>query len=629
MNYIIGTAGHIDHGKTNLIYKLTGKNTDRLDEEQKRGISVDLGFAPLELPDGSEAGIVDVPGHEKFVHNMLAGAAGVDMVLLVVDVGEGIMPQTREHLDIMELLEVRSGVIVLTKIDLESEDWVDLMEMEVREELDDTFLKDKPLIKVSSETGEGIEELRNLIVEELKNASNKNIDGPLRIPIDRVFKIQGFGTVVTGTMASGKIEENDEVELVPGQIKTRIRRIQVHENEVKVAKAGQRVALNISGLDKENIKRGCVVGKPGFFEAVYYLDVRLKLLDNIEWQLKNGTPIHLHLGTGDTVARTYFYENKGVKPGQSALCQLRLERPLVAYRKDRFIIRSYSPVTTIGGGYVIEHKTKKHKLKDERIIERLRNMEKGSSTEIITQLVLARAPISKQELYKQSGLGESDFNGALKDLLDAGKMVKLDEYFIDDDFYNRLKNLVEEKLTEYHQKYPLRKGRAKAELMGQVSKLPQKAYQAFLERLREKENMLEIEGDYVKIAGFTPEVTKKDEEEMSRIKDILEEELFKPPTKKQLNTRGIYRLDEYLEYLRQKGLIVKADEELFFSDKAYEKAKDLLKSHFKENDTLSVGDWRDILGTTRRYAIPLLELFDQEKLIKREGEVRVPWLLEK
>ncbi|UMZ72892.1 selenocysteine-specific translation elongation factor [Natranaerofaba carboxydovora] len=637
MNYIIGTAGHIDHGKTNLIYGLTGENTDRLEEEKNRGISVDLGFAPLQLSGGGIAGIVDVPGHEKFVHNMLAGAAGVDMVLLVIDVTEGIMPQTKEHLAIMELLEVNSGIIVLTKIDLEDKEWVDMMEMEVREELENTFLADKPLAKVSNQTGEGLEELKNLIEIELENATSKNVDGPLRIPIDRVFKIQGFGTVITGTMASGTLEENEEVELVPGNIKTRIRKIQVYKNEVKKAEAGQRVALNLSGVDREDIFRGTVVGRPGFYEAVSHMDVRLKLLDNIDWTLKNGSPLHLHLGTGETVARTYFYENKKLAPGESALCQLRLEKPLVAYRKDKFIIRSYSPVTTIGGGYIIEHKTKKHKLKDKKVIERLKSLEKGNPKDIIMEIVLARAPITDNDLYKQSGLGENDFEKTFNELIDNKSMIKLNDYLIDKGLYEKLKELVKEKLKEYHDKYPLRKGRAKAELMGVVSKLPQRAYQAFLETLQKEENIIEIEEDYVRLKDFKPAISEEDENKMKQIEELLEKELFKPPNKKQLleelSDLGIdieqKKLDEYLEFLKKNDRVVKTSEDLFYSKKAFDEAKNILKKYFEANDTLSIGTWRDLLGTTRRYAIPILEKFDQEKLVKRDGDVRLPWMIKK
>ena len=638
MNYIIGTAGHIDHGKTQLIYNLTGENTDRLEEERKRGISVDLGFAPLELSGGSYAGIVDVPGHEKFVHNMLAGAFGVDLLLLVIDVREGIMPQTKEHLTIMELLNVNTGIIVLTKIDLEDDEWIDLMEMEVKEKLDDTILSDKPLVKVSNVTGEGIDELKTHIENELSRVIPKNTDGPIRLPIDRVFKVQGFGTVVTGTMVSGTLTEDDEIEVVPGNIKTRVRKIQVYKEEVKKAEAGQRVAVNVTNVDREALKRGSVIGEPGFFEAVKYLDVRLKLLEDSGWSLKNGSPVHVHLGTGESVARTYFYENKGIKPGESALCQLRLEKSLAAYRNDKFIVRSYSPVTTIGGGYVIEHKTKRHKLKDKKVIQRLRNMEKGSPRELIFELVESRAPVRKGALYRESGTGKSEFDSALEELIDKGELVELDDHLVDRRYYENLKETVKESLAEYHEKYPLRKGKAKAELMGVVSKLPQKPYQAFLTRLKERENLIEIEDDYVRLKDFSPSITEDDERNMEKLIRILEEDLFKPPTKKQLleeydilNKLGLNskKFEEYLEYLVKNKKLIKIDEELYFSWKAHEKSKNIVKEYFETNETLSVGTWRDLLDTTRRYAIPLLELLDQEKLIKREGDVRVPWLLKK
>ena len=359
--HIIGTAGHVDHGKTVLINTLTGVNTDRLKEEQVRGISIDLGFAPFTLPDGSVAGVIDVPGHERFIHNMLAGIGGIDLVLLVVDVNEGVMPQTREHLQILELLKIPRGILVLTKCDMAEEEWIDIVEEEVREILAGTFMANAPCCRVSAIRGSGIPELTAEIQQILQKLPPRDEDGPTRLPIDRHFTVSGFGTVVTGTLLSGKIGVGDTVEVLPPGEAVRVREIQVHGRKSDVAHAGQRVALNLAGLERANLQRGAIVGTGGFYSLAERIDARLTLLPEAPRPIKFRDPIHLHLGTARVTARVILLDRDELEPGESALVQFLLDTPLVAHRQDRFIVRSYSPMTTIGGGLVIDPNPVKHR----------------------------------------------------------------------------------------------------------------------------------------------------------------------------------------------------------------------------------------------------------------------------
>ena len=346
---IIGTAGHVDHGKTELIGALSGVKTDRLKEEQQRGISIDLGFASFRLDSGEQIGVIDVPGHERFISNMLAGIGGIDMVLLVVDANEGVMPQTIEHLQILDLLKIPQGIIVMSKIDLVEPDWADIVAEEIREAVQGTFLAQAPICRVSSITREGIDTLTGMIAEQARKIPERDADGPMRLPIDRHFSVAGFGTVVTGTLLTGTASIGDTVEILPLGEQVRIRDIQVHNKKCAQASCGQRVALNLAGLQRENLRRGCVVATPGIFEQTSRFDARLTLLKDAERPLKFRDPVHLYLGTSRVVGFVALLDRDQMEPGESALVQIHLDKPLVAHRQDRFIVRSYSPMHTIGG----------------------------------------------------------------------------------------------------------------------------------------------------------------------------------------------------------------------------------------------------------------------------------------
>lgn len=384
---IIGTAGHVDHGKTALIKALTGIETDRLAEEKKRGITIELGFAHIEWPDGTQAGIVDVPGHEKFIKNMLAGAGGIDLAMLVVAADEGFMPQTVEHLNILTLLGIKDGLIVITKKDMVDEEWLDMIKQDVKERAKGTFLEGKPIMCVSAYTGEGIAELKEELYKLVSKAGEKNMRAAFRLPIDRVFSVDGFGTVVTGTLIEGSMNEGDAAELVPGGAETRIRNLQVHGNTVKTAYAGQRVAVNLAGLKKTDVQRGDCVAKPNTVRVSRMLDVKLMNLKNSGRVITNDMQVHLYHGSAVMLAKVVLLERDALEPGESGYAQLRMTEPIAAKNGDRFVIRFYSPLETIGGGVILDDAPMKHKRNVPSVIEALKIKEGGSAADRVLQLI--------------------------------------------------------------------------------------------------------------------------------------------------------------------------------------------------------------------------------------------------
>lgn len=426
-NVIIGTAGHIDHGKTTLIKAMTGKETDTLKEEKERGISINLGFTYFDLPSGRRAGIIDVPGHERFVKNMLAGVGGIDIVLLVIAADEGIMPQTREHLNILELLDIRKGIVVITKKDIVDDEWLTMITDEVKEELAESFLKDSPLIPVSSLSGQGLDELSREIDRLTENMEDRDTVTDFRIPVDRVFTVSGFGTVITGTLISGEINEGEPCEVYTNGIKTRIRGIHVHEVPVKKAYAGQRVALNLAGIKTGDVDRGDVISRPGAMENSLMLDCRLNYLKDAPRALKNRERIRLYHGTTEVLGRVVLLDNETVNPGESALVQIRLEESIAARRGDKYVIRSYSPMYTIGGGTVLEPNPSKHKAMDKAVLEELTLKEKGDPSDIVEQTIAGNSIIfpKKEDIIKLSGKGIANIDEIIDRLKSLGKITEI------------------------------------------------------------------------------------------------------------------------------------------------------------------------------------------------------------
>lgn len=629
---IIGTAGHVDHGKTELVKRLTGLDTDRLKEEKARGISIELGFAPLLLPGGQQAGIVDVPGHERFIKHMLAGAAGIDLVLLVVAADEGVMPQTREHLEIINLLEIKKGLIIITKKDLVEEEWLLLVEEEVREAVQGTVLEQAPSIAVSSRTGEGIEALLQLIEAAAAEVVEKESAGKMRLPIDRVFSITGFGTVVTGTLFSGRLKVGDAVEILPEGIISRVRGIQVHGQKVEVAIAGQRVAVNLTGIETRELKRGSVLLEPGYLQPSYRLDVQLELLTSAGRPLKNWTRIRFHQGTKEALGRVVLLENEELAPGDKTYAQLVMEEPVVVARRDRFVIRAYSPMFTIGGGAIIDPNPTKQKRFQPEVLQALAMKEKGTPDELILQHLLSvRSPlVILSELKHQVGLGEDEIKVGLQRLMEENRLVKLPlegvDYLLHPQVYNQWQEELREILKRYHQEFPLRTGLPREELRSRkFNFLSVKLFNAMLQYW-EQNGDISISGQMIALKGHVPKLTERCRLAVDKISQHYQKGRFQPPywsELKPLLNLNETEAEEVLNYCLQQKLLVKVADDLYLREVDLGEARHFILQHFQQHSTLTISEARDLLGGSRKYILPLLEYFDREKTTRRAGDKRV------
>ncbi|MBU5311233.1 selenocysteine-specific translation elongation factor [Tissierella carlieri] len=629
---IIGTAGHIDHGKTTLIRAITGRNTDRLKEEQERGISIELGFTYFDLPSGQRAGIIDVPGHEKFIKNMLAGVIGIDIVLLVVAADEGIMPQTLEHLHILDLLGIKKGFVVLTKSDLVDSEWIDMVEEEVREEIKGTFLEDTPIIRASSTTKMGIEKIINLIDGYAAELKDRDVDDMPRLPVDRVFSISGFGTVVTGTLLSGQLKIGDEVQVFPGDKKARIRTLQVHDQDASIAYGGQRVAANLAGLKKEDIDRGDTIAPVNSMNDTMMLDVKIKLLKNIDRYIDNRTRLRLYIGTKEVLCRVVLLDKEEIGPGDEAYAQLRLEEEVVAKRGEKFIIRFYSPMFTIGGGEILEPNPKKKKRFDDKAIKELEIKEMGSSTDIIENIIEDKSkefPTTK-EIAVFTAMLEESIKSEINKLIENKKVISFsltkDLHIIHINYFNKVKDKILEELKNFHSKYPLRAGMPKEEIRSRFLKNAKpKVAEAFIDLLIEK-GYLEQKLENISINGFE---IKFNENQLKISQDILrsfKENPYQPPRREDLESIIGEKKDEIEEVfisLLNNGDIIKLNEEVYISKEAYDLGLDKLKEHFTNKDSISIGEYRDLLNTNRKVALALLEYFDQIKITKRDKDIRI------
>lgn len=627
--HIIGTAGHVDHGKTVLINKLTGVNTDRLKEEQERGISIELGFAPFRLDDGSMVGVVDVPGHERFIHNMLAGIGGIDLVLLVVDVNEGVMPQTREHLQILQLLQIPKGILVLTKCDLAEEDWIDIVEEEVRETLAGTFLADAPCCRVSAVRGEGIDELQETIQAILAQLPPRDEDGPTRLPIDRHFTISGFGTVVTGTLLSGRIKVGDSVEVMPPGETVRIREVQVHGQKADVARAGQRVALNLAGLERSELTRGAVVATPGFYTMTERFDARFNLLPTAPRPLKLRDPVHLHMGTAKVTARVVLLDRDEMQPGESVLAQFHLDSPLVAHRQDRFIVRSYSPMTTIGGGQVIDPAPARHKRLRPEVMRALKELESGEGAFIVQKLAeLGCAKL--KELEQASGLGRERITALLETLIEAGRVCRLGDQWVTSETARAWQRVMVDTVANYHRDNALHPGIFHATLKATLpAKVAPKAFEQLLGDLITAELLLQ-RGEWVARIDFTPTPSAEQARLLLQLEQVyLDSGVGAKGRVDMLALAGVpdAQVESLLAFLFAKGTLVRLNDDSFLHREAYRKAVTALKSHFASKETLTLAEFRDLIGSARKQTQAILELFDSLKYTMRKGDERVAWQL--
>lgn len=630
-NLIIGTAGHIDHGKTSLIKSLTGRDTDRWEEEKSRGITIDLGFTYFELPDGNKAGIIDVPGHEKFIKNMLAGVIGMDIVLLVIAADEGIMPQTEEHVNILNLLGVKKGIVVLTKYDLVDEEWLQLIKEDVKEGLKDTFLEKSPIIEVSSKTGFGIDNLVNSICKLTEEEiEERNVNTISRLPIDRVFSISGFGTVITGTLISGKIKKGDVVEVYPVNKISKIRNIQVHSQNAEYAYAGQRTAVNLSNIKKSEIYRGCVIAPVDSMKNTIMLDVKLTLLKNSRRIVLNRSRLHIYTGTSEILCRVVLLDKDELAPGESCYAQLRLEENIAVRRGDKFIVRFYSPMETIGGGEIIEPVPTKRKRFDEKLLEELKVKEKGSNTDVIENIIKENSSSipSISELAKITALTEDEIKNSIEILDEQEKISvfkqKSELYTWHKDYEREFETKLEQYLFKFHENNKYRKGAKKSEIKSRfLSNIKQSVFDSVI-LLFVKNGKINIEGEFLSLPYFKIQY----DDEYS----YCEDKILKTLESAQFN---FIRLDELINIIKSEKTeeiislmidekkLIKINEDSIISVDLYIKAKNILIQYIKENDKITAGEFRDLLNTNRKNAISLLEYFDIEKVTKRVGNDRI------
>lgn len=625
---IIGTAGHIDHGKTTLIRALTGRNTDRLEEEQRRGITIDLGFTYFDLPGGGRAGIVDVPGHEKFINNMVAGVVGMDLVLLVIAADEGIMPQTREHLDILSLLGIKKSIIVLNKCDLVEEDWIELVEEEIREELEGSFMEQAPLVKVSAATGEGIPELIRVIDDMTREeVEEKDINTIPRLPIDRVFTLSGFGTIVTGTLVSGTISKEDVLEMYPLGKECKIRSIQVHGENQKECLAGQRVAINLSNVKKSEVKRGYVLAPVNSMKNTDLLDVKLEILDSSMRVLTNHARLHLFTGTSEILCRAVLLDKEELGPGESGFVQLRLEEKIAVRRGDRFVVRFYSPMETIGGGVVLEPNPKIKRRFREDVIEELKRKESGSVTDIIEMHVKEHGDtlITISELAKLTALSVEEIQEAAEELKQEGSVLEFalrkDTYLWHSDESRGTLRKVLQVLRQYEADYPYRYGMKKAEVQMTFFK---KTKPAVFDKIVD---YYISQGEIKRVDEFlcTPEyeVRKDDvyEKVSSGFLKAWKQAGFDFVRYTELEHKAVSDqvADDILNILLEEKQAVKVSDDMYTLTEYMEEAKDKIKEHLKEDPVITIVQVRDMFGTSRKSAKPILEYMDSIKVTKKTG----------
>ncbi len=621
----IGAAGHVDHGKTTLIKALTDTDTDRLKEEKERGMTIDLGFAPLDLPGGQRVGIVDVPGHERFLKNMLAGVTGVDIALLVIAADEGVMPQTREHLDILQLLETRRGVVALTKCDMVDPDWLDLVEEEIRAELSDTFLKNTKIMRVSAITGLGISDLGAELSQLAAEVEEKPDTGPFRLPVDRVFTIQGFGTVVTGTLVSGTIHVGDAVEILPNKLSARVRNIEVHDRKSQNAQAGTRVAINLAGALTSDIKRGDVLVPPEYLRPSRRVDAYIRLLSSTPQPIKSRTRIRLHIGAAEHLGRLTVIGNSKIAPGGEGYIQFISESDVVAARKDRFVIRSYSPMHTIGGGTILGSNAPKRKSADPEALRQLESLKRGDPKHILEDaLLLAPGPVGIKDIATKAGLSEAE-SSELVEQLASEEIVRTLEggRIIHSAVLASLTSRIVAELTSYHQTNSLKTGMPREDLKAASAKaIDSKAFAALISEMM-RQNLATATENLVKLPDFSVTPNESQARAISLLTSLYETAGYNPPAAQDALLQVGENGKDAMQYLIDKKVIVKIDEGIYLSAATIEQAEKMLREKLADGGRITVSEFRDLTGSSRRFALPLLQYFDDKRITRREGDERV------
>jgi selenocysteine-specific elongation factor len=636
---IVGTAGHIDHGKTALVKALTGIDADRLEEEKRRGITIDIGFAHLELdesvlsnsakgPGTLRIGFVDVPGHERFVRNMLAGIGGIDFVLLVISADEGIKPQTAEHFDICRLLSIRRGIVVLTKSDLVDAETLDVVRMEVQDFVSGSFLEGAPIVPVSSKTGSGLDVLKSELARAASEVPAKSSAALVRLPIDRVFTMKGFGTVVTGTLLSGTVAKDDELEVFPGGKRVRVRGVQVHGVAAEKAAAGERTALNLSGVSTEDLARGTTLAQPEILRSSKTIDVSLSLLETAK-PLKDRARVHFHAYTTETIAEVVLYEGKQLKAGETALVQLRLNIPVLLVPGDRFILRQFSPVVTIGGGSVVDTAPlprSRARKRTERVVSTLRELQGGTPEQVLHARIARQEQrgLALRDALAETGWHPSQVASIATALVKSGKMRKVAEILIAQGAFEQARDTLLKILSQFHDANPLVAGISKGELQEKLD-LPSQVFQGVVDDLS-RNRKVEIAGETVRAAGRG--VVMKDEEAES--KRTIEEAFAKaglqvPALKEVLASLPVdkVRAQKIVTLLLRDRVLIKLSDDLVFHRDSLAELRRKLAEQKARSPKINVASFKELTGVTRKYAIPLLEYFDRERVTRRVGDERV------
>lgn len=627
-NIIVGTAGHIDHGKTTLIKALTGRNTDRWEEEQRRGITIDLGFTYFDLKNGDRVGIIDVPGHEKFINNMVAGVVGMDLVLLVVAADEGIMPQTREHMDILGLLGIKKSILVINKCDLVDEEWLELVEEEIQEELEGTFLEGAPVVKVSAATGQGLDELTDTIQQLMSDeVVAKDTQTIPRLPIDRAFTLSGFGTIITGTLISGTITREDVLEMYPIGKECKIRNIQVHGQNQDKCYAGQRVAINLSNVKKKEIRRGCVLAPKNSMKNTDLLDVKLKVLEDSMRILTNHERLHLYTGTSEILCRAVLLDKEQIGPGEEGLVQLRLEEEIAVKRGDRFVVRFYSPMETIGGGIVLEPNPVRKKRFDAQAIEELKKKESGSLGDVMELQIKEHGDtmITLAELAKVMAHSVDELKEYLDELEESGTIfvfpMKKDTYLWHRDSEFAVRQKIEETLQKYHSEHPYRYGMKKAEIHNTfLKKIKPNIFDAYIERMT-GENVYGRREEYLSLPGYEVPKDAMYLQTEKLIEDTFEKAGYDFVRFSEIDFGKIPRqtAEDVVLMMIDEGKVLRINEEMFTMKHLMDEAKEIIQNHLKEENLITIAQVRDMFSTSRKSAKPILEYMDSIKVTKKTG----------
>jgi selenocysteine-specific elongation factor len=625
---VVGTAGHIDHGKTSLVKALTGTDTDRLPEEKARGITIDLGFAFLEEPDGLVIEIVDVPGHERFVKNMLAGVGGIDLALLVIAADEGVMPQTREHLAICQLLRIKSGMVALTKADLAEPDWIELVRDDVATLVRNTFLAGCPIVPVSVKTGTGLAEVRRALAELARAVPPKATDQTARLPIDRVFTVKGFGTVVTGTLTAGTVAVDDKVEVYPRGVQSKIRGLQVHGKAVERSAAGQRTAVNLQAVERAAIERGDVLAPPGSLVPTLLVDAALELLPDAPRPLKTRDRVRFHAGTQEVMARVLLVNRDALEPGQASYGRFRLEAPLVALPGDRFVIRSYSPIVTIGGGTLLDIAPPRFKRKAPALLAHLTLLETAAPAQVLEEHLKQAGPAGARaaDLRARTAFGPERLKTLLQELVQAAAIVAVDrEWYLHREANERLRSQTLALLQAFHAENPLRAGISREELRSRAGNAQERVFAQLLASL-EAEGLVRSEKDQVRLTAHEIRLSPEQERIVKGLEaDFLKAGAAPPSPEEALARLGVQGTEkhELFQLLVSDRRLLRVKESLYFHAEALRAIQDKVVAHLREKKDIGPGDVKDLLGISRKYAIPLMEYFDAQRVTVRQGERRV------